>query len=665
MDATARDTPAGTSAPVVETRLTALSIALEHRKREALTPYLPRAWDEPLEEADLTIHYSHILEGLRLGFRINLPVITHTQSPPNRASIAEHSTEFNRIVQDEITKGRYFGPLSQDSVEQLIGPFQSSPFSIIPKPGKPGRYRIVQNFSFPHKPSLTFINPSINSFINSNNFPTTWGTFSLVSLLIRRLPKNAQAATRDVAEAYRTIPLHSSQWPAAVVRLDNDEFAIDTSTSFGVAPSAGIYGEVHNAAMNIMRSQGIGPISAWVDDHIFFRMRRQDLGHYNSLQKEWHRDIMARGRQQSGGRLWFGGRIFPDGTVDEFDEDCRFPFQDLSNQPARSLEDQRYSYNFADIDEVSKRLGIPWETTKDAPFGHQITHIGFEWDISAMSVVLGTHKKEKYTKAIQEWQKRTSHQLSDVEKLYGKLLHSCLVVPSGRAYVTGLEAMLGTFHNRPFLPWSADKHIRADLQWWIITLSRQCLERPIPGPVTLVDVGAFSDASSGFGIAIVVRGRWRAWRLIPGWQTLNGKRDIGWAEAIGFECLVRYLGANDSSARHFTIFGDNKGVVEGWWNGRSRNPAVNDVFKRLHSFIGDHPNPPSFHTTYVASASNPADAPSRGIYPSTQLLLPPIELPESLNNLLIDSQLPVTPLEQRARDAKRHVIPPPQKHLQY
>ena len=37
---------------------------------------------------------------------------------------------------------------------------------------------------------------------------------------------------------------------------------------------------------------------------------------------------------------------------------------------------------------------------------------------------------------------RPTHSLEDVEKLYGQLLHVCLVVPMGRAYLTELERML-------------------------------------------------------------------------------------------------------------------------------------------------------------------------------------------------------------------------------
>ncbi|KAK6996089.1 hypothetical protein R3P38DRAFT_3629166 [Favolaschia claudopus] len=74
---------------------------------------------------------------------------------------------------------------------------------------------------------------------------------------------------------------------------------------------------------------------------------------------------------------------------------------------------------------------------------------------------------------------------------------------------------------------------------------------------------------------------WRAWRLIPGWETKA--RRIAWAEAVGFELLVRTLIAMVPCRVHVLVYGDNDGVVEGWWNGRSRNEEVNTVFRRVHS----------------------------------------------------------------------------------
>jgi hypothetical protein len=623
-----------------------LKRALEHRSSTALTPYKPEAWEALLSQAGLSSTHSGIVDGLRHGFKLNFPIITTTQAPPNRPSIEEFKQAFNVIIAAEFAKGRYLGPFSRTELEDHIGPFQSSPCSIIPKPGRSGKYRILQNYSFPYQPCPLYPNPSINSQIDSQDFPTFWGTFSVISLLISRLPPGSQAATRDVAEAYRTIPLHFSQWPAAVVRIDDDNYGMDTATCFGTTPSAGIYGSVRDCGADIIRSQGIGPLTPWVDDHVFFRIRREFLAEYNSQRHQWHQDIITRGRHQTGGRLWFGGHIFEDGTLDEFTEDCRFDCTDLSGASPRSAEDLSYCYNFDDIDRISYTLGIPWEKTKDKPFGFTTTYLGFLWDLSTSTVALGTEKKAKYLQEVRNWQSRPTHSRNDVERMYGKLLHVCNIMPQGRAYITTLEAMLGLFTTHPFASRSAVKGTSDDMEWWASILLRPTLQRPIPKPVKLKDVGAFSDASSGVGIAIIVRGQWRAWRLIPGWETLDGKRDIAWAEAIGFECLVRFFSGYEREPHNFTIYGDNKGVVEGWWNGRSKNRPVNDIFRRIHQLSISSPGH-SYHTRYIPSKDNPADGPSRGKYPPTSLLLPPIPLSPELERFVIDSQLPLTPIEQQ------------------
>jgi hypothetical protein len=124
--------------------------------------------------------------------------------------------------------------------------------------------------------------------------------------------------------------------------------------------------------------------------------------------------------------------------------------------------------------------------------------------------------------------------------------------------------------------------------------------------------------------------------LRKGWQTLDGAKDIGWAEAIGFELLALYLMQMGGSERNFRVYGDNQGVIEGWRNGRSRNSAVNSVFRRLLSFIDDSPGSYSFHPAYVQSKCNPADDPSRGIYSNAERMLPTFPIPTALQPFISD-----------------------------
>ena len=92
-----------------------------------------------------------------------------------------------------------------------------------------------------------------------------------MALLIARLPPGSQASIRDVAEAYRTIPVKPAQWPGLVIRLQaEDQFAVNTCNNFGLVSAGGVYGLLADAGADIFRGKGLGPLDKWVDDHVFF-----------------------------------------------------------------------------------------------------------------------------------------------------------------------------------------------------------------------------------------------------------------------------------------------------------------------------------------------------------------------------------------------------------
>ena len=133
-----------------------------------------------------------------------------------------------------------------------------------------------------------------------------------------------------------------------------------------------------------------------------------------------------------------------------------------------------------DIDAVSDSLGIPWEVEKDVPFGKVAPFIGFSWDLANHMVSLPDSKKEKYLQAILEWETKPRHTLDEAQKLYGKLLHACHVVPAGCAYLTGLETFIGVCHDSPFCPHYPPRRTPSDLSWWKERLTQSVVIRPIP-----------------------------------------------------------------------------------------------------------------------------------------------------------------------------------------
>ena len=193
------------------------------------------------------------------------------------------------------------------------------------------------------------------------------------------LPPGSQASVRDVAEAYRTIPAKPAQWPGLVIRLQaDDQFAIKLSNNFGLMSVGGVYGMVADAGADIFRGQGMGPLSKWVDDHIFFRVPQGRLAAYNAQRGEWRCEISAhRGWRQDSSRVWYGGKDLLNDVAEEFDEDCSTWLGDLADTSPRPAADQEFTYVDVDIDRLSAHLGIRWELLKSIPFGEEVLYLGF------------------------------------------------------------------------------------------------------------------------------------------------------------------------------------------------------------------------------------------------------------------------------------------------
>lgn len=199
----------------------------------------------------------------------------------------------------------------QNQVKELIGAFQTSPISLVPKVGKPGSLRLIQNLLYPRNNIPV---SSINHHIFSDNFPCTWGTFGTITSLIYHLPPGLQAAVCNVAEAYCTIALKPTQWLGVVVHLNNNNsFAINTSTIFGVTSGPGVYGLIGDATADIMQSQGIGPISKWVDNNLFIHILTCHLPSYNKQQSEQALTVAKNGGViHEQGWLWYQGKQLED-----------------------------------------------------------------------------------------------------------------------------------------------------------------------------------------------------------------------------------------------------------------------------------------------------------------------------------------------------------------
>src|SRR5271156_4347752 len=184
--------------------------------------------------------------------------------------------------------------------------------------------------------------------------------------------------------------------------VGDDQFAINVCNNFGLTSAGGIYGLLSGATLDIFRAQEIGPISKWVDDHIFFHVPMEHHASYNISRQ----------------------RSMPDGLPAEFDEDTAHPILDFFHLPDRSLFDSPFTYCDADVDDISGQLSIPWEPSKTIPFSYVVPYLGFEWNLSDRTVAIPERKKTKYKAAIEDWLPCPTHSLDKAQNFTASWLPS-------------------------------------------------------------------------------------------------------------------------------------------------------------------------------------------------------------------------------------------------
>jgi hypothetical protein len=426
------------------------------------TPLSAGGFDRALRAAGLERRYPVLVSGIRSGFLVGFRAIGRIHTPPNAASIHDDPAIFSALIDTEFAAGRWIGPFTASELLRVIGPFHSSPCSLVDKPadphrpGAPRKKRLIQNFSFPHTPRDGI--SSINAGIAIEDFPCTWGTPEAVGRTIWSLPPGSEIAIRDVASAYRNVPLHPSQWPAAVVRIGDDAFAADVCGAFGAKSIGGVWGSVADASCDIMRHRGLGPLTKWVDDFIFFRIRREHLRAYNDSRARQRADVIAGGGEprQKRGNIWWEGTDAGSGP-ERFTEDLAYPLRALATGAGDDPADAEFAYSMRDIDSISSELGLIWGAGKTRAFAAENPYMGFGWDVQSKVVSITEEKRRKYLAYIRQWRESgPTHVLDEAQALHGRLQHICYIIPRGRAYLTALQATIYLSRSHAFLTYYAE-----------------------------------------------------------------------------------------------------------------------------------------------------------------------------------------------------------------
>lgn len=537
-----------------------------------VTPFVSKRWRELLLAAGTLDQFHDVPKGIAVGFDLGVSsTISAVFMPKNHTSALSNPDIVDAYIAKEINAGRFSAPYEPDELERVAGPFRTGPLGVVFNiTHKP---RVVLDHSYPRDDAFI---QSVNSEIDNSEFQCDWTTFMVNFMLVCDAPPGTEVAVRDVDAAHRRMPTAPSDRLHVCVHW-RGKVHIDHCCCFGCSSSSGIFGRAADAARSIFIYNGVDDARNWADDFNFWR----------------------------------------------------YPIISSSTGP------WTYRYNEKVIDDTAVYIGLPWSVEKSKPFARVWEFIGFVWNLIDKTVYLSEAKKAKFLAKLEGWTSGASFSQKQIASVIGTLNHCAPVILGSRTRLPAFYRYAGRFRptDPPFRRLPIPKDVVAESLWWTNEFQKDfcgMVIKPRPAPCTVV---VYVDASTSWGIGLVVDGRWMAWKLKPGWK--SDGRDIGWAEIVAIELALLVLISLGYSSLHFIIHSDNQGVVGAFRAGMSRSVQQNAVLRRILMLLNEHKM--WFSTTWVCSEDNIADGPSRGLFPSASSALDvEISIPFALRRLVCD-----------------------------
>jgi hypothetical protein len=286
--------------------------------------------------------------------------------------------------------------------------------------------------------------------------------------------------------------------------------------------------------------------------------------------------------------------------------------------PLNSSPPYIYSVELEDICNLGRDLGFSFAEEKMVEFGPVAKYLGFLWCWDSREVLIPDKKRTKHLDAVMLAQAKESISLESLRSLCGKLSHVAMIVLEGRVNLRALWQMLAKMEDKKIhgkVSWKLLDSQLKNLAWWESKLGETRIGIQLCTMASPDDsFGLYCDASTSFGIGIVIEGKAEAFKFKSGWQSAGGvSRDIGYAEFAALHFLLFFFfSSRRIHNHHIKVHSDNAGVVGAWKNRSSRNPDQNEILGQiLHMLISRQ----CFMTlVYIRSTDNPADPPSRGLF---------------------------------------------------
>ena len=380
-----------------------------------------------MAELDLDEDKEFLLDGIINGFEL-IPADS-TLSPAEMDNYSSSTKpdardKVEQTLQEEIGEGNYVITPNRPTIVSAL--------SAVPKAGSQ-ELRLIHDCSMPAGRGVNSYVPSLDKF-----------HFQTIDDAVKLVDTEYYLAKIDLRHAYRSVPIHPSNYPATGLKWtfsgDNSPtYLYDTRLCFGGRRSPGIFHRLTQSVKRMMHRKGFQGVVVYLDDFLI---------------------------------------------VSPSQEECELAFTTLR--------------------ELLLDLGFQISPSKVVPPCQQLTFLGIVFDTRAMELCLPQSKLDETRVLINTFLARKRASKRQLQQLAGKLNWACRVVHGGRTFLrrildswNSLRSASAKFRFTP--------EFRKDLFWWQCFLAVFNGKRLLHSKVPIADVE--TDASQD-AVGSYFRGDW-------------------------------------------------------------------------------------------------------------------------------------------------------------
>ena len=218
----------------------------------------------------------YIIEGFTFGFSISFEGPDSPLTSNNSPSVLQNPQIVTEKLEKELKLNRIAGPFKQIPFPN----FKCSPLALRPKQ-QPGKYRLLHNLSYPYDEH------SVNHNIPQQSATVKYQSLEDAIQLIHKHSPSPYLAKSDIADAFRLVPVHSSQHHLLGFSFAGNYY-YDKMLPMGAATSCSIFETISDAIQWILTHKLL--ISSTVkvlDDFLFIQPTKErtlrDLNSFTRL----------------------------------------------------------------------------------------------------------------------------------------------------------------------------------------------------------------------------------------------------------------------------------------------------------------------------------------------------------------------------------------------